>query len=205
MPRTAPPQAVLRVGQDLLARWREPHRHYHTAEHLQSVLWVVDQQSGSADDLSAVRLAGWFHDAIYDPRRMDNEEASALLAEATLPDLEVPPARVAEVARLVRLTATHDPLPGDHNGGLLTDADLAILAAPPEAYRTYTVGVRREYAHLSDQAFAEGRAAVLNNLLGLPRLYHTPILRERWEEPARTNITWELAALRNNPSPFASL
>ncbi len=105
------------------------------------------------------------------------------------------------MARLVRLTASHDPLPGDRNGGLLTDADLAILAADEEVYRAYTVAVRREYAHVPDAAFAAGRAAVLHNLLGLPSLFHTPVLREHWEEPARHNITRELAALRNNPPP----
>jgi len=197
VPVTAPPEASLRIGEDLLRRWSEPHRHYHTAEHLQAVLWVIEEQAATADDIAAVRLAAWYHDAIYDPHRMDNEEASALLAEATLPDLDVPPARVAEVARLVRLTASHDPLPGDHNGALLSDADLSILAASPQAYRTYTIGVRREYAYLPDRAFAEGRSAVLNNLLSLPKLFHVPVLRERWEEQARMNIGWELAALRN--------
>jgi predicted metal-dependent HD superfamily phosphohydrolase len=197
LPASAPASAVARIGDDLLARWNEPQRYYHTAEHLQGVLWVIDEQAGAARDLSAVRLAAWFHDAVYDPRRVDNEEASALLAEAVLPELDVEPARVAEVARLVRLTASHDPTPGDRDGGLLTDADLAILAGSPEAYRTYTVAVRREYAHVPDAAFAAGRAAVLRNLLDLPWLFHTPILRERWEEPARANIGWELATLRN--------
>jgi predicted metal-dependent HD superfamily phosphohydrolase len=205
LPASAPPSGVTRTGEDLLVRWGERHRYYHTVEHLQAVLWVIDEQAATAQDVTAVRLAAWFHDAIYDPRRVDNEEASALLAEAVLPDLDVPAAQVAEVARLVRLTASHDPMPGDRNGGLLTDADLSILAATPESYRAYTIAVRREYAHLPDAAFATGRAAVLNNLLGLPRLFHTPVLRERWEEPARMNITWELAALRNNPSPFASI
>ena len=161
---------------------------------------MIDEQAAAARDLSVVRLAAWFHDAVYDPRRVDNEEASALLAEAVLPELEIEAARVAEVARLVRLTASHDPAPGDRNGGLLSDADLAILAGSPESYRTYTVAVRREYAHVPDAAFAAGRAAVLRNLLDLPWLFHTPVLRDRWEEPARANITWELATLRNASS-----
>jgi predicted metal-dependent HD superfamily phosphohydrolase len=197
LPASAPAAVVARIGDDLLARWHEPQRYYHTAEHLQGVLWVIEEQAATARDLNVVRLAAWFHDAIYDPRRVDNEEASALLAEATLPELDIEPPRVAEVARLVRLTASHDPMPGDRNGGLLTDADLAILAATPEAYRTYTVAIRREYAHVPEAAFVAGRTAVLHNLLDLPWLFHTPVLRERWEEPARANIAWELATLRN--------
>jgi predicted metal-dependent HD superfamily phosphohydrolase len=205
LPPAAPAPAASRVGDDLLARWHEPHRHYHTAEHLATVLAIIDEYVATAADARAVRLAAWYHDAIYDTTRVDNEEASALLAEATLPDLAVPPSQVLEVARLIRLTASHDPLPGDRNGGLLTDADLAILAAPLDEYRAYTLAIRQEYAHVPDVAFATGRASVLHTLLSLPRLFHTPLLRERWEDAARQNITWELTALRNNPLPFASI
>jgi predicted metal-dependent HD superfamily phosphohydrolase len=195
----APAPLAARVGADLLARWGEPHRHYHTVNHLAAVLSVVDEQSGHAADATAVRLAAWYHDAVYDPHRVDNEEASALLAEASLPGLLVSPERVSEVARLVRLTASHDPAPGDRNGELLTDADLAVLAGPPETYSSYSAAVRREYAHVSDANFATGRASVLHNLLGLAHLYHTPALRERWEDLARANVTRELLVLRNTP------
>jgi predicted metal-dependent HD superfamily phosphohydrolase len=192
--------AASRVGDELLARWTEPHRHYHTTDHLQAMLAVVEDNAARATSAAAVKLAAWFHDAVYDPLRLDNEEASALLAEAVLPDLDVPADQVAEVARLVRLTASHDPLPGDRNGGLLMDADLAILAAPPETYRAYTQAIRREYAHLDDAVFAVGRAGVLNNLLNLPRLFHTPALRERWEDVARYNVTAELTSIRTGVS-----
>jgi predicted metal-dependent HD superfamily phosphohydrolase len=198
LPASAPAGLVTRTGENLLARWSEPQRHYHTVAHLSVVLAVIDEHAGRAGDPTAVRLAAWYHDAVYDPKRVDNEEASALLAEAALPELDVPTDRVTEVARLVRLTASHDPIPGDRNGGLLTDADLCVLASPPEVYQTYTAAVRREYAHVPDHAFAAGRAAVLNNLLSLPRLFHTPVLRERWEDMARANITRELATMRDD-------
>jgi predicted metal-dependent HD superfamily phosphohydrolase len=201
LPSSAPAGLVARVGEDLLARWSEPHRHYHTANHLQVMLTVLDEHADRAEDAIAVRLAAWYHDAIYDPQRVDNEEASALLAEAVLPTLDVPPHRVAEVARLVRLTASHDPIPGDRNGGLLTDADLCILASAPPTYAAYTAAVRQEYAHVPDPLFAAGRAAVLENLLALPRLFHTPVLRERWEDLARCNLTKELTSLRDEPLP----
>jgi predicted metal-dependent HD superfamily phosphohydrolase len=191
---SAAPSAVSRAGADLLARWSEPGRSYHTVDHLRAVLAVIDENAGEADDPVAVRLAAWFHDAVYDPLRMDNEENSAILAEATLPDLDVPAERVAEVARLVRLTATHNPAPGDRNGGLLVDADLAILASPRATYRAYTLAVRLEYGHLDDATFVAGRTGVLQRLLGRPRLFHTPALRDRWEDSARQNLTDEIRA-----------
>jgi predicted metal-dependent HD superfamily phosphohydrolase len=201
----APAPLATRVGADLLARWGEPHRHYHTVSHLAFVLAVIDEHATHAVDATAVRLAAWFHDAIYDPHRVDNEEASALLAESSLPGMGVSPDRVAEVARLIRLTASHDPAPGDRNGELLSDADLAVLASPPETYASYTTGVRREYAHVSDADFAVGRASVLHNLLSLARLYHTPALRERWEEAARANVSRELRLTGQVPEETRNL
>jgi predicted metal-dependent HD superfamily phosphohydrolase len=198
LPASVPAGVAHRSGEELLARWAEPQRHYHTVDHLAAVLHVIDEHHNLAADTDAVRLAAWFHDAVYDPHRVDNEEASALLAEAGLPALQVTADRVAEIARLVRLTAGHDPAPGDRNGSLLTDADLAVLASAPETYRAYAVAVRREYAHVPDAAFAAGRAGVLENLLSLPRLFHCQQLRERWEETARHNVSAELTALRNH-------
>jgi hypothetical protein len=98
-------------------------------------------------------------------------------------------ATVAEVARLVRLTATHDPRPGDDAGALLCDADVAILAADPAGYDAYAAAVRREYAHLPDEVFRAGRAAVLRSLLGRPALYRVVGERADWEPRARATLT----------------
>ena len=195
LPYDAPPEATAAVSTDLLLRWAEPHRQYHTLDHLASVLSIVEEFSELAEDADAVRLAAWYHDAVYDPAGADNEEASAALAEQTLPLLGVHPDTVAEVARLVRLTRTHDPAPADRNGALLTDADLAILAAPAAAYQAYTEAVRREYHHVPDALFAAGRAAILRNLLEHEHLFHTPELRRRYEARARANLAGELRSL----------
>ncbi|WP_175412376.1 hypothetical protein [Streptomyces sp. TRM64462] len=184
-----------RYAHELLRRWAEPHRRYHTTDHLLAVLRRIDELADCADDLPAVQLAAWFHDAYYLPDRSTNEERSARLAEKALPELDIDPARTAEVARLVRLTVTHDPAPGDRNGEVLCDADLAILAAAPEAYEAYTAAVREEYGFVPDDAFREGRAAVLRQLLDLSRLFRTPYGAERWEAPARRNMTAELERL----------
>jgi predicted metal-dependent HD superfamily phosphohydrolase len=185
-----------RIGVDLVARYGEPHRRYHTREHLVAVLDLVDELAGHADDADAVRLAAWFHDAVYDPERGDNEERSAWLAERMLTDTDVGRLVIAEVARLVRLTATHAPKPEDRNGHVLCDADLAILAAEPGRYAAYAAAVREEYAFVPDEYFERGRADVLRGLLELPELFHTPMARERLEPKARHNIETELRLLR---------
>ncbi|GHB16369.1 MULTISPECIES: HD domain-containing protein [Streptomyces] len=180
---------------NLLARWAEPQRRYHTTAHLTQVLDRVDTLARHAADPALVRLAVWFHDAVYRPDRTENEERSAALAERALPEAGVPDAAAAEVARLVRLTVTHDPADGDTNGEVLCDADLAILASGPQEYAAYAAQVREEYGFVPDGAFREGRAAVLRQLLGLPRLFRTPHGVAEWEPRARQNLTTELELL----------
>lgn len=182
-------------GRSLLARWNEPHRHYHTTDHLSAVLRRVEELAGHAADLDAVRLAAWFHDAVYRPDRSENEERSARLAERALSEVGLPAARTAEVARLVRLTVSHDPAPGDTNGEALCDADLAVLAGPPAEYAHYAAAIRQEYGFVPDEAFRDGRAAVLRQLLSLGDLFRTPYGHERWEPAARHNLRAELDLL----------
>ncbi|MBD0840301.1 hypothetical protein [Streptomyces sp. TRM68416] len=198
-PGTAGPDP-LPYADDLLARWQEPQRRYHTLAHLTAVLDHIDVLEKQADDPDVVRLAAWFHDAVYLPDRSENEERSARLAERALPEAGVPGAKTAEVARLVRLTVTHAPADDDLNGQVLCDADLAILAAPPSAYAAYTAAVREEYHFVPNDAFREGRAAVLRQLLALPRLFRTPHGTEHWEATARYNLRSELEML-SLPSP----
>jgi predicted metal-dependent HD superfamily phosphohydrolase len=179
----------------LVEAWSEPHRRYHDLAHLAAVLGIVGELAAEAADPDAVRLAAWYHDAVYDPRRDDNEQQSAARARAGLRGL-VDGARVAEVERLVLLTAGHDPQPGDTDGAVLCDADLAVLASPPEAYAGYASAVREEYGHLPDEVFAAGRAAVLEQLLALPTLFRLPAVAEQWTPRARANLAAELSLLR---------
>ena len=186
---------VAGAGAALLGRWSEPHRAYHDLAHLDEVLHRIDLLAGEADRPDLVRLAAWFHDAVYDPRATDNEERSAEVATVALADLGLAPDAVAEVARLVRLTATHAVAPGDRDGAVLCDADLAVLASDRLRYQSYTEGVRREYAHLDDPAFARGRADVLQRLLDRPQLFTTTYGRREWEQTARANVAAETRSL----------
>jgi predicted metal-dependent HD superfamily phosphohydrolase len=188
------------VGGRLLAGYDGPDRAYHDTRHLTEVLTHVDALAAEAADADAVRLAAWFHDAVYDTHRPDNEERSALLAETALGQAGVDAARVAEVARLVRLTERHDPGPGDANGAVLCDADLAVLARDPHGYAAYAAAIRREYADVPDDSFRAGRAAILRALLDAPRLFRTATGAARWESTARANIAAEIAELEPGPS-----
>jgi predicted metal-dependent HD superfamily phosphohydrolase len=193
---TADDDAVAEAGEGLLNRWQEPHRRYHDAVHLAEVLAAVDDLAGDAADVAAVRLAAWFHDAVYEGRPGDDEQRSADLAREVLTGLGVPAPRTEHVADLVQMTLHHDPAPGDSDAAVLCDADLAILAADADRYSSYVRAVRAEYAHVPEPMFRGGREMVLKALEAMPRLYRTAAGRERWEEAARANLARELAELR---------
>lgn len=150
------------MGAALVERYREPWRRYHDVRHLLAVLRQVDALAGD-QDLFIVRLAAWFHDAIYDIpfRELTNEEASARLALRELSRAGLEQEDLTQVARLVRLTAEHLPGSRDAEGELLCDADLAVLASEPEAYAAYVADVRDEYAEVADDDFFSARFEVL--------------------------------------------
>lgn len=180
-----------RLRDDLLARWDQPHRRYHDVRHLASCLAALGAL-GCTDRV--VHLAAWFHDAVYDAVPGQDEERSAVLAEEHLAGV-LPTPEVAEVARLVRLTATHSPGAGDDHGAHLVDADLSILGALPGRYHVYKRDVRMEHDHVSDEDFAAGRARVLRRLLALDPLYRTPTGAQLWAGQALRNMAAELATL----------
>ncbi|PFG42273.1 putative metal-dependent HD superfamily phosphohydrolase [Isoptericola jiangsuensis] len=200
-------EGAAEVGADLVDRWREPHRVYHSRLHLADVLDRLDDlvADGAPGSRWHAAVALWFHDAVHDGATPADEEASATLVEVLLtPLLAVAPGGaptsedVAGAARLVRLTAGHDPAPDDTTGALVSDADLAVLGSAPDRYRRYVAQVRAEYGHVPDDAFRAGRAAVVDHLLALadgPGLYRTAAGRRRWAEAARANLRAEAAAL----------
>jgi len=178
----------------LIDRWAEPHRAYHALSHLDAALTNLDEFELDDTDRDILEWALWFHDAIYDATASDNEELSAVLAEQQIDD-HLRGTMVAEIARLVRLTAGHVVEPGDALGGIMIDVDLSILGSPADAYDTYTAGVRHEYGHRSDDEFRDGRGMFLEGMLGRDQIFNTPRGIELWEIRTRTNLVRELAAL----------
>ncbi len=144
-----------------------------------------------AFDREAVELAAWFHDAIYEIGRDDNEDCSAELARELLASSPIRD----EVARLVLVTKTHKVAGNDVNGAVLCDADLSVLGSDALRYRAHAAAVREEYAEIPDDVFKPARAKVLASLLD-GQLFHTAPGRDRWDQLARSNIAEEIAELK---------
>jgi predicted metal-dependent HD superfamily phosphohydrolase len=180
----------------LVAAHSEPHRFYHTLEHVHEVLRVAGRLADAATDLSAVQLAAWLHDAVYDPRAADNEDQSAAHAVELLAPLGVRESVLGHVAAMIRATA-HTATPDvDADTAVLLDADLAILSAEDRRYARYAADIRREYAWVDDAAYQVGRTKVLQGFLHRPRIYRTDRMFAAAEDAARRNIGSEIERLK---------
>jgi len=202
-PQPAP--GVLAVGVELVDRWREPHRVYHSRLHLADALDALDALGvgGAPGSARLAALALWFHDAVHDGDAGRDEERSAalardlltpLVAKATVPG-SLTAGDVDEVVRLVLVTTDHDPGDDDATGALVSDADLAVLGTGSRRYARYAAQVRAEYGHVPDDDFRAGRAAVLDQLLAAPALFRSAAGAARWASAAGENLRAERTAL----------
>lgn len=185
------------VLNQLVAAYSEPHRHYHTLQHLREGLALIEAAAPLARRPAEVEVAWWFHDAVYDPTRDDNESRSAEWARDSLLAGGVAAEAADRVAGLVLATrhlageATAD----DPDTRLLLDVDLSILGATPARFDEYGQQVRREFAHVDDEAWRTGRRRVLQSFLDRPRLYALDQFHDVYEPRARDNLRRALAAL----------
>ncbi len=181
------PAADEALHRRLLVCWSEPHRHYHTPQHLRECLQHLHDARALAQRPAEIELALWFHDAYYDVRRDDNEARSADWAREAVLQAGLP-AEVAGRIHAMVMATEHEAVPSDADAQLLVDIDLAILGADVPRFEESDVQVRAEYAHLGPEEWRTGRREVLASFLGRPRLYSTPRFYEAYEAQARQNL-----------------
>jgi predicted metal-dependent HD superfamily phosphohydrolase len=190
------------VRAELISVYTAPDRHYHDLRHIEALLGLADVCAGAITDRDAVEAAIWFHDAIYDTRRGDNEDRSAALATARLAGT-ADEGRIARVAAMIRATAGHAmPDFADAAAGrdcaLFLDMDLAILGSPAAEFDAYEAAVRREYDWVSEPQWQHGRRAVLAQFLARPVIYATARFRASHEAAARRNLVRAIARLEEH-------
>ena len=182
------------VHAEVLARYNEPRRAYHTLQHLAECLALRAALTTPCAKPAEIEIALWFHDAIYDPARNDNEARSAAwLDEAAVR---------AGITRDVRdrlhdlvMVTRHSAAPRTPDEALLVDIDLAILGAPEERFAEYEVQVRKEYSRVAEWLYRRKRREILAGFLERPEIYSTTECRQRFEAQARRNLARSIAAL----------
>ncbi|GJM41221.1 MAG: hypothetical protein DHS20C20_15030 [Ardenticatenaceae bacterium] len=180
----------------LVAAYEQDGRFYHNLQHIEHTLGVAEQLKHVATDFTAVQLALWFHDVVYDPRRSDNEAESAAYAETVLRPLGVPNALLDKVRELILATKTHETAVANPDVWVMLDADLAILSAPPDEYDAYAKAIRQEYSFVPDEAYVVGRTAVLQKFLVRSPFYFTEQMRRVGDTAVAANLIREVAHLR---------
>jgi predicted metal-dependent HD superfamily phosphohydrolase len=189
------------VRAELRRAYEAPDRFYHDLRHIEALLRLAQEHAAAIADPDAVEAAIWFHDAIYDTRRNNNEERSAELAIARLIGSAAED-RIAHIAAMIRATAGHRlPDFADSAAGatrdcaLFLDFDLAILGSAPAAFAAYEQEVRLEYGWVPEPLWIAGRRQVLAGFLARPTIYATPQFRASHEAAARRNLAAAIARL----------
>lgn len=178
----------------LLACYGEPGRSYHSVQHLGECMQMLEPLRALAEHAAEIELALWFHDAIYDTRRKDNEERSAQWLRESAVAAAVPEAAVQRAQAMV-LATRHQSLPVTPDEKILIDVDLSILGAGPERFKEYEEQVQREYAWIPEAQRRAGRKRILLSFLEREFIYSTEPMRQRLESRARANLRGSLAAL----------
>jgi len=184
------------VYRELVANYTEANRAYHTLDHVADCLHWLDEVRLLLGCPDEAEWAIWFHDAVYDPRRADNEEQSAALAADVSSAAGVGEDAVGRVADLIRLTRhTTADLTGD--AAIVCDIDLAILGATPERFDQYDSAIRREYAWVPADIFRRERGRLLAAFLARPRIYQTPYFSDALEQQTRANLNAAIQRYKN--------
>jgi predicted metal-dependent HD superfamily phosphohydrolase len=190
------PQADLALSHTLLGRYAEPHRKYHTRQHLDACLKHFEAVRHTATYPHEIELALWFHDAVYDIPGAGNEAQSADWARDVLLAAGASDGVAARVHALVMATC-HDTRPHTPDQEILLDVDLAILGAPSALFDAYEAQIRAEYASVPDDAFRTGRARILEQFLARKPIFHTDHFSSRYEAQARANLRRSVGQLQD--------
>ncbi len=165
-----------------------------TSEHLAECLAHFESAAALAEHPGEVAIALWFHDAIYDPRRSDNEAASAQWAARELGAAAVAADVIARVRQIILVTC-HDAQPGSADERLMVDIDLGMLGADAARFAQYDAQVAAEYAWVPRWLYRRKRRAVLQAFLAQRAIYATPVFAQRFEAAARRNLAAAVASL----------
>jgi predicted metal-dependent HD superfamily phosphohydrolase len=180
----------------LLAAYSAPERHYHTLDHISRMLSEFQEYRKMAADADWLDLAIWFHDSVYDFGASDNEEKSADLAEKLLKEEGLPELALSRIHDYVMATK-HDTPPEGFGSELIADLDLAVLAVPYDQFLEYRNNIWQEYQGRSlPEKFRLGTIKFYESMLAKPSIFHTDIMREKYEAKARSNIEMALSEMR---------
>ncbi len=177
-------QATLEL---LLSMHNDPARRVHAAQHLLDCFAKLKRWHQETQHFHQVALAIWFHDALFDPQRHDNEARSARLASDRLSAAKVAPETVQRVRELIISSRPGEQL-NTREARLLHDIDRAVFGASSESYNRYERNLRHENSHIGDFIYRRKRIEQLQALLTRSQLYLTDSAQTDLQVPAAANL-----------------
>ncbi len=181
---------------ELLKLYNSGKRYYHDLTHIINLMKLWEDNKNQLVDDEVVYLAIWFHDAIYDAWKSNNEELSAEMAKEFLIKINFPVAKIDKVVEYIHATKTHENPSQDSDLGFFLDFDMSILGSEATIYDVYTQQIRDEYSFYPGFIYNRGRKKVLKSFIEKPFIYQTEEFRAKLETQARQNINRELESFR---------
>lgn len=163
------------------------------------MLRCLASNEDSIKDTTAIQLAIFFHDWVYDPKAHDNEVRSVRVFQTFANEFHVEETLYNCVCHYIEATITHSIATlyeDDQSLKLFLDFDLEVLARDPPDYALYAAQIRQEYGYFSNVDYALGRVGVLEKFLGRERLFFSDGFSTTFEERARDNLRMEIAELK---------
>ena len=189
------PESSKAIFNGLYERYNDPQRHYHNFSHIERSLKNFDEiKEGSLDHPIPFEIALWFHDAVYDPRSRNNEEASSSLAMHELILGGAHQSLIDLVCSMIMATKPGSA-PKSLDEAYFVDIDLAIFGSLSEDFKKYEEQIRREYSHVPSVVYKAERAKILRGFLEQERIYKTPHFYSKYEVMARVNLEESLKRL----------
>ncbi len=180
--------------QQILTQYNHKDRKYHTGQHLTECFTHFHEVQHLAKHAEEIALALWFHDAIYQIGKQDNEQLSALWAKEILIQEHIAPEIISRIEQLI-LATEHQYKPEQFDEQLIVDIDLAILGANTQRFEEYETQIRQEYHSIPNWLFRYHRKKLLRQFLKRPQIYITNHFHQLFEEQARINLERSLKTL----------
>ncbi len=179
----------------LVRSYTEPHRYYHTIDHINACLHHFDGVKPLTQTPVALEIALWFHDAVYQTQSHQNEQDSAAWAVHFLQQAGVAQDQCHQVHHLIMATADH-VLHDDLDTALMVDIDLAILGQDAQAFANFETHIRQEYAWIPVAEYCQRRSEILETFLQRSHVYQTAYFQERYDDVARSNLQTAISRLQ---------
>ena len=195
----------------LISQHNQVGRHYHTSVHLKEMLDylnILEEGAAISDQQhkAILRLAVFFHDAVYDPQSSTNEKDSANLFEQFTREVGrkiLGASTVDTVITCILATQRHKVIPGEVTmlQEFFLDIDMAVLGKKMHAYRSYAALIRKEYHFVPHAIYCEKRAEILESFLNGKQIYLTTVMSCALEKNARQNLRDEIESLKQGKIP----